>query len=154
MQQALQSAHTESSLTADPTVPILYPVPPEAIDGYWPLVAPHLARAVERSKETTTTDLFWMCKNDEASLWVVEEQGSVASAFVAECLTFPTEHKVMRITYGGGDGLMDAMKILMPEFEAAAKSLGCDMVEIHGRRGWRRVFPDFRESAIVLSKEV
>ena len=38
--------------------------------------------------------------------------------------------------------------------EAWMREIGCDFVEIVGRRGWERIFPDYERFAVILRKRL
>ena len=40
------------------------------------------------------------------------------------------------------------------EFEQHAKAAGAVKIELEGRRGWRRVLPDYQEARVVLTKDI
>lgn len=63
--------------------------------------------------------------------------------------TFTTRYGVVWITAGAG------LEIGLPAYAVIEQwfwDQGCKYIEIHGRRGWKRVLPDYEEIAVVLRK--
>jgi len=71
------------------------------------------------------------------------------SAIITEIVDYP-QKAMCRIWLAGGDldELMDA-EISIAHW---AKIHGCDGMEIVGRKGWSRQLKDYRESAVVLTR--
>lgn len=51
-----------------------------------------------------------------------------------------------------GTGLDEGLPFYRDTIEPWFWSQGCEWIELHGRKGWKRVLPDYRESAVVLRK--
>lgn len=62
---------------------------------------------------------------------------------------FTTRYGVVWITAGAG------LEVGLPAYSVIEQwfwDQGCKYIEIHGRRGWKRVLPDYEEIAVVLRK--
>lgn len=72
------------------------------------------------------------------------------SCIITEIVDYP-QKSMCRIWLAGGnlEELMQAEKSIAHW----AKSIGCDGMEIVGRKGWSRQLKDYRESAVVLMKD-
>lgn len=73
------------------------------------------------------------------------------SAIVTEVVDYPKK-SVCRIWLAGGEleELVEAEK----QIAIWAKSIGCHGLEIIGRKGWSRTLADYKETSVVLVKEL
>lgn len=73
------------------------------------------------------------------------------SAIITEIVDYP-QRAICRIWLAGGelDELMQAEKSIA----VWAKSLGCDAMEIIGRKGWQRQLKDYTATAVILAKDL
>jgi len=73
------------------------------------------------------------------------------SAAVGEVVEHPRRRDYHVFLAGG-----DLSELLSMERSAAAfaRALGCDRITIHGRKGWARVFPEYRPVYLALAKEL
>jgi len=149
LQTPLQEC-TESSFTAETE---LHLIAPEMVSSLWSTVSRELERAIN-SPDMDIDSLRTLCEAGDAQLWViVSTRGGVLFSFTTEVFTHLTGWKTARITYGGGSGLKTLQETL-PQVEIWAASMGCDEIEIYGRKGWGRVFPDYTPTAVVFTKEL
>ncbi len=148
----LQTAHHECTGSSSTANCELHLIVPEMVSHLWSSVEGELSRAM-LSHDMDTDSLLTLCEAGDAQLWViVSPTGGIVFTFATELITHLTGWKTTRITYGAGSNL-DAMRMLMPQLEAWAVSQGCNNIEICGRRGWARVFPDYEVALTVFSKE-
>jgi hypothetical protein len=62
--------------------------------------------------------------------------------------------RVCRIWLAGGD-MAELTTEMLPQVEAWAKANGCTRMEIVGRKGWKRVLPEYSEPPqTVLQKNI
>lgn len=56
-----------------------------------------------------------------------------------------------RLEYHGylAGGNLKELRAMEPSITAYARALGCDRIVIHGRRGWLRVFTDYRPAGLI-----
>jgi hypothetical protein len=87
-------------------------------------------------------------------LYVVEDfaTGSMLAALACEVLDFPNR-KVFSVAYCGGHDAYRWAHLIRAIEEEAAK-YGCQVVRIPGRKGWGRVFPEYREVQRIFEREV
>jgi len=72
------------------------------------------------------------------------------SAIVTEIVDYP-QKAMCRIWLAGGD--LDELVEAEVAIAAWAKTLGCDGMEIIGRRGWSRKLENYQQSAVVLMRD-
>ena len=49
---------------------------------------------------------------------------------------------------------MEGCKKLLLQIEEAALETGCDGVSWTGRPGWKKIFPEYKQTAVSLLKEI
>lgn len=121
----------------------------------WPVVAPMLAPAVERSEgRYDMRAVFDDLRNRRSLLWVVyDDRGVVHAAFTARGVHYPRATWLVVDFLGGAELALwvETCDRVLAEF---ARDAGYDGVELVGRRGWARALSAFgwRENAVVLSR--
>jgi len=73
------------------------------------------------------------------------------SAIVTEIVDYPKK-SVCRIWLAGGD--LDELIHAEKHIARWAKQIGCHGMEIIGRKGWQRKLSDYRDTSVVLVKEL
>lgn len=136
-----------------PSTASLFCVAPYGVDAWWSRVTPLLAKAVDRTPKASLTSVLEDLLAEQMHLWLIFEERHLLAAFVTEIREYPTGHKIVRVLLLGGEG-HERWSHLLAEVEAFARAEGCRGVELVGRPGWARVFPDYRETERVLAKEV
>jgi hypothetical protein len=127
----------------------------EYVERWWPQCEPLLEKALERDGWKLTPDqlLDQICSG-LMGLYVVTDLSTaeVLAAAACEALEYPNAN-VFSIAYlGGREAHRWAHMIGLLEQEAV--DLGCHVVRIPGRKGWARVFPEYREVHRVFEREV
>lgn len=100
--------------------------------------------------ETTDTPLSHvrdMVANREAQVWCVGEPPACALVTKIEN---SKEYRYGLMWLAAGD--MRLVEEVKPIVENWFRSMGCKYVQIIGRRGWKKVLPDYREQSINLVK--
>lgn len=131
-------------------------VDPKQVHLIWPSVAPLLRKAIER----TGLSAFAEVENDilrgNALLWLaVSGEGGAAAieAAASTSLQQTDAGKVCVITACAGANMARWLP-LIDHIEAYAKEEGCACVRIFGRKGWLRVLGGYKESHIIMDKDL
>ena len=129
-------------------------VPPNA---WWihELVRPLLERAVilDRGK-STVDDVLDKIRKEEDVLWVVcNVHHDILACVVTSLDVYPTKKKVCTVRWAAGKHVHQ-WKDLMHFLIEYAENEQCQSIEIHGRPGWGRLFPQFIELYRVFEKEL
>jgi len=141
--------------SSDSAVRVIGPLDERGVSDYWPKVEPMLAAALERDGwKLRPADLIAQISEGLMGLYVAHdfEKGDVLGAIAAEVQEYPNA-RVFSIAYCGGHDLY-RWAPLIADMEREAVRLGCHVVRIPGRKGWGRVFPDYRETHRVFEREV
>lgn len=89
----------------------------------------------------------------ECQFWAVfKEDDIVHGIIVTKILNYPSGRRVFLMAHGGGIISEEAEVIGL--YEAIAKERGCHAIQIKGRKGWLRKFPDFTEVSRCIEKEL
>lgn len=98
----------------------------------------------------TTDDFRQAIEARDAQLWLMVDDGEPLAAGISEIATYP-RRKVCRIRGVAGHSF-DRWHPTLTQFEAWARQQGCDGIEFYARKGWERLLPDYRQTAIVMEK--
>ena len=94
----------------------------------------------------TLDDVYEEIVNHRAELWPLPN-----GALVTQVASYPRK-RVLRVWLAGGD--LDEFKRGVPFLDDIARELGCDGIEIEGRKGWERVLMDYTVKSVFLTKDV
>lgn len=124
-----------------------YLIPCEQIDDYWPHVKQWIAQAVHYSDKFSLESVYVRLKAKDFQLWVYENK----AAGITHIEAFPLKTTCTLLFAGGEslEGFFESLKVV----EEWAKWVGCDSVEICGRKAWARLLPDYTDQ-LFLSKDI
>ena len=130
-------------------------VPEDGVSKAWPLAAPLLEKAVNRTEKVTLSGLRESMILGDMQLWLVYDTklNDVLAACGTELSTYVSGFKTARVLLLGGLDL-DRWSSLTANFEKWAKQEGCDAVEMVGRKGWGKIFPDYEPIEHWFAKEI
>ena len=134
---------------------ILDRVPLELVETMWPHVSAYIQAGCDAvTTSETAENLKAEMLADRLGLWVIFETDTplpfLGAAAVGSRETNDGLVTVIRCV-GGRDG-RKWIRPCLAELEEPAKAAGAVKLELEGRRGWRRVLPDYREARVVLEK--
>lgn len=127
-------------------------VDPGKINEIWPHVEPLLKTAMLRAGEMTMADMLARLQDRRLLLWLVWDGTEIVSALVTE-LAETISGKVCVIVAMGGKG-RERWLHLTSQLEEFARAEGCRAMRLYGRRGWKRVMRDYRETRVILEKDL
>ena len=129
---------------------MIFRVFPQNISGIWPQVSKVLAPAIAMTPTHNDEDVRLACMSGRADLWVQWEEPIVESAATTEFVAYP-RGMWLRIWLGAcrSDKKQDS-KGFLDAFKEWARVNGCRGLEIAGRIGWARRFPEFKIEGIGL----
>lgn len=124
-------------------------IDPAQVAKIWPLVS-HLIREAMRKGGGDFEDIERAVLSGERLLWVAADEEQIWASAVTGLHT-ENEHKFCCIWACGGRA-REKWLPLLSEVESFAKAEGCQSMRIYGRKGWARVFPDYKLIQITLEK--
>ena len=134
-------------------------VPSADVDRRWPELWPQIERALARMPGRPFLgeyDVLERARSATWDVWTVVTRGERELLFVltTELAHYPLQ-TVLRVLNCGGHGMtFPRARAILDRIERFARTMGAARVEIVGRRGWGRIFPEYRERARIFSKEL
>lgn len=133
----------------------IYGVTLDDLDDQWPLLLPHLSRALEYDGDNSATDVYDLVDNRDAQLWGIDigyETVGVAVTFIQST----TKRDVLTIWLVGGRRMPDWVYALEDVTTRYAAAQGCDEVQMIGRRGWIKYLSraGWGESSTIFTKRL
>jgi hypothetical protein len=126
---------------------------PETLDFLWPHALPHLKRFSEETLLINTDDLYEKLKTNDRQMWLIEREGKVVLVVVTE-IWAGDSGPVCMIKIASGTAGHEALREICDEIEGWARGMGCAGMEISGRKGWLKVLDGFKQTGVILEKDL
>lgn len=127
----------------------LFVVPSAQVRAAWPEIERCLSRVQDVPWDLVDVQLE--LEEGRAQAWGMREGNRVLGFWITRIENSWT-HKFGVVWITAGEGLDVGLPAYREHIEPWLWSQGCEYIEIHGRRGWKRVLPDYEEAAVVLRK--
>ena len=128
-------------------------VQPEDIAHIWEQVAPLLDRAKEHSEgEAEPDDFLEPLTHGDMQLWIFTEESSLHSAMITQIIVYP-QKKILRVISIAGSEF-EKLRQFNDVVELFAIKTGCTGLELWGRKGWKKLLPDWESNYIVYTKDL
>jgi hypothetical protein len=128
-------------------------VQPEDVAYIWEEVAPLLEKVKEHTEgEFETDDYLEPLTNGNMHLWIATEYSDVKAAMVTQFAIYPQKN-ILRIVSMAGDDF-EEIRGFQDMIEAFAVRMGCSALEMWGRKGWKKLLPDWNDTYIVYTKDL
>lgn len=132
---------------------VLICVDPAQIDRIWLHVEPFIARAYQHSMgDDDGSSINADLKSRNALLWIVWDGIGILAAAVTKLVTVPGKKLGVITCVAGRD--LHRWQHFIRDLERYFKAEGCTHVRMHGREGWKRIFPDYHEPWATLEKVI
>jgi hypothetical protein len=131
-------------------------VNPADVQLIWPLVSQRLSAATRRTGISAFADIEHAILDGDALLWLALSADGAdihIDAVAATRLELTEAGKVCVIVVCGGRN-MPRWLPLIAGIEAYANAEGCRSVRIYGRKGWLRVLDGYRQTHVIMEKEL
>src|SRR5262249_7424267 len=125
-------------------------VDPAQAHEFWPHVASLIRAAMEKGRLSSFTDVEHAVRNGNALLWLAWNGETVKAAAVTELTQANGEKFCTIVACGGHDHPPMLPPLAGPQ--AHGKAQGCAAMRIYGRRGWRKLLPEYRTTRVLLEK--
>ena len=123
------------------------------LDHVWPHVVPHVSRFCETPQLTTPERIRSDIESGIKQLWAASSDGSVVGVLVTEVYESGRGNVCCIWAACGSVGTAE-LRPVFAHVETWAREIGCTVLEVRGRRGWKRVLPDFIETGVLLEKDL
>jgi len=107
---------------------------------------------MEKGRLSSYADVEHAVRNGSALLWLAWNGEKIKAAAVTE-LGIANGEKFCTIVACGGHERAQWLP-LIAGLEAYGRTQGCAAMRIYGRRGWRKLLPDYRTTRVLLEKEL
>lgn len=129
----------------------IFQLPPHTIETLWPSLKAKLAPAIERSRglltERNTRD---KCAAGQWQCWVAYSDSTLKAAVVTRIMTAPSGLKLLDAILAGGDDRRLWQRPIVERLKDFARDEGCEKFQLLGRKGWERVYPEFKVEQIIM----
>ena len=125
-------------------------VDPVQVHEFWPHVASLIKAAMEKGRLSSYAEVEHAVRNGNALLWLAWNGEKIKAAAVTELGHANGETFCTIVACGGHD--RSHWLPLIAGLEAYGKGQGCAAMRIYGRRGWRKLLPDYRTTRVLLEK--
>jgi hypothetical protein len=127
---------------------------PEDIAHVWDNVAPLLATVTQHAEgEMEPDDYLESLTHGAMQLWIAIEEKKIIIAMVTQIIPYP-QKKVLRVIAIAGEKFMEAHSQFNDIVETFAIRVGCSSMELWGRKGWKKMLPEWKDSYIVFTKDL
>ena len=128
-------------------------VQPEDIAYIWEQVSPLIEMARKHSEgELETDDFLEPLTHGDMQLWIATEDNNMHSAMVTQIVPYP-QKKILRVILIAGSDIKKLYEF-NDMIESFAIKTGCSAMELWGRKGWKKLLPDWESNYIVYTKEL
>lgn len=126
-------------------------VPLADLDEVWPQVREGFARLCEKRGDGLwrTEDYERAVRGARMQLWIVKAE-MILAAILTEIVVEPRGKKLRVLMLHGRE--RRRWLHLLGQLEEWARGIGCDLVEVVGRRGWQRELPGYRFKCMTMEK--
>ena len=128
-------------------------VAPEDVAYIWERVAPLLDEVQEHTEgEVESDDFLESLTHGDMQLWIATEENELHSIMITQIITYP-QRKVLRIISIAGSDFKRLYQF-NEMVESFAIKTGCTSLELWGRKGWKKLLPDWESNYIVYTKDL
>ena len=126
---------------------------PEDVAYMWESVAPLLARvSIHTEGELEPDDYIEPLTHGDMQLWIATEDKKIIAALITQIIPYP-QKRILRLISLAGDEF-DRFKGCLDMVESFAIRNHCTALEMWGRKGWKRLLPEWKDSYIVYTKDI
>ena len=128
-------------------------VQPEDVAYIWEEVAPLLDKVKEHTEgELETDDFLEPLTHGDMQLWMATEESDVRAVMITQIITYPQKRVLRIISLAGED--FEEIRSFHEMIEGFAVKLECTALEMWGRKGWKKLLPDWKDTYIVYTKDL
>lgn len=125
----------------------------ETLPELWIHAKPHIERFSAETLLISADDMYRDILTGNKQLWMTEGDGRVQAVVITQI--YPTmKGPICCVWAACGESGIEKLLDVLAEIEKWAISLDCVAIEIRGRKGWRRVLPEFEQTGILLEKNL
>jgi len=120
----------------------------------WPKVEPMLDKVCHRSQgELLAKDYLPYIMDGDMQLWLGLDEDKIFISMVTQFIYYP-QKKILRVIAIAGEKFLEAHEKFNDMFESFAITNDCSALELWGRKGWKKMLPDWDSKYIVFTKDL
>jgi len=124
------------------------------IQYVWPKVEPMLDKVCHRSQgELLAKDYLPYIMDGDMQLWLGLDEDKIFISMVTQFIYYP-QKKILRVIAIAGEKFLEAHEKFNDMFESFAITNDCSALELWGRKGWKKMLPDWDSKYIVFTKDL
>ena len=129
----------------------IFCLPPETIDTLWPTLSQRLAPAVERSRGMIVEEeVFEKLAAGQWLCWCAYDDSDLKAAVVTRIISTRSGKRILQALLAGGEDRKLWQRPIVERLMKFMTDEDCDSFRIVGRKGWERIYPEFKVQEIVL----
>ena len=126
----------------------------EDVQYIWDDVGPMLHRIQEHSEgELETDDFLDHLMMGGMQLWISTEDKKIIMSAVTQIIEYP-QKKILRVIAIAGENFKEVHDNCINMVESFAIKNQCSALELWGRKGWKKMLPDWDSNYIVYTKDL
>ncbi len=126
----------------------------EDVPYIWDDVAPMLHRVKEHSEgELEIDDFLDHLTMGGMQLWIATEDKEIIMSAVTQIISYP-QKKILRVIALAGENFKEVHDNCINMVESFAIKNQCSALELWGRKGWKKMLPDWNSNYIVYTKDL
>jgi hypothetical protein len=123
-----------------------------SIPSMWDMIKPFIEKC--DGHISSADDLYPLLVKGERHATLVILDGKVVGVCIWRAVK-GFQYKALITTLGGdAEGRSDLWNVALDDFASQLKVLKFDRIEIQGRKGWTKLFPDFNEMHTTIGREL
>ena len=124
----------------------------QQIDAEWESLRPYLER-FERELQLVSADVIRHdCRSGNKQLWSVYDT-KLRGVVVTHVVESP-KGRICEIYAACGSCTREGIRAVLGRLRMWAVGVGCVFMRIYGRKGWKRVLPEFQFVGIILEQRL
>ena len=129
-------------------------ISPEDVPYLWGDVGPMIAKVTEQTEgEFEPDDYLDNLTNGYMQLWLVTEGKKIIISMITQIILYPQKN-VLRVIALAGKNFKEVHDNFIDVLETFAIKSGCSSLELWGRKGWKKMLPDWDSKYIVFTKDL
>ena len=128
-------------------------VAPEDVAYLWEHVSPLIDKVQRHTEgEVMADDFLEPLTHGDMQLWIATENKNLHSVMITQIIPYPQKQVLRVISLAGSE--FEKLNEFHAMLESFAIRTGCSSLELWGRKGWKKLLPDWESNYIVYTKDL
>ncbi len=125
----------------------------EELSKHYKQIESYLDLSLTKAPEYNRVDILRNILTGINVLWIPTVDNIPKGIVTTEIVKFPNVSK-LGIHLCGGEDIEEWVDESIFQLEEYAKSMELDEIEIHGRKGWAKLLPDYTTDRVIFNKRI